>query len=294
MTIKNEANAFKINLANKLKQLKVVIGLNKEIKIEDASKHTTFNQTFNITGPVSYELIKDLLSKEADAIEASGDAQFEHLATINAPDALSRLTSALTSATITTNVDYISGKKSKPELITDIRKALKNESIDKSPITKDSIEKITIKDLFNIISRLSIDAVIWIVIGIIGLLSITYKLGYDKGISKFPNNTQTVSIEALNGQQKELLKEIWKYQKTNNLNKVIINRNGFIFDDSKRQNTDINLADKTIGGRGQQEFERLVLSMPEYFLKHIPETRLDSPYVVTIPNEMRNILDKEL
>ena len=157
-------------------------------------------------------------------------------------------------------------------------------------ITEEDIKKLTFGQL---IKTLSVGAWLWIIGVVCGIAIFSYKLGYKSGVSQSSSSKQEITLEQLNHNQISLVREIWKYQKSNKLNKIVISRDGFIFDDVEKKKTTINLADRVLGNRGDQfRFERLILSIPVYFLKQIPKTRLDSSYVVTISEEAREILDK--
>lgn len=156
------------------------------------------------------------------------------------------------------------------------------------PLTDEHIRKLTIPQL---IRTLSLGA--WGLF--VGLLIASFGAGYYIKNLEFPVNQQELLLGQLTGEKLTLVIEIWKYQKSKNLNKVIITRDGFIIDDGKNEKSDINLAEKVLGIRGTAlQFEKLITSIPASFLKMIPETRLDSPYVVTIPEEAREILNKKL
>ena len=105
---------------------------------------------------------------------------------------------------------------------------------------------------------------------------------------------EKIALEQLSNDQLSLVKEIWKYQKENGLNKVIINRDGVIFDEIRNEPTTIYLTSKvsSIPKRDRFRFEQLLLSIPTFFLKQIPETRWGAPYVVTISEEVRELLNK--
>lgn len=167
-----------------------------------------------------------------------------------------------------------------------------NNEETKVPITEEDIKKLT---LWQLIKTLSVGALLWIIGGAFVVAVVSYKVGYRLGVSQLSSSKQEMTLEQLNGEQISLVREIWRYQKSNKLDKVIISRDGFIFDGARKQKTSINLADKALGNRGDQfRFERLILSIPVYFLKQIPETRLDNFYIITIPEEARKILDKKI
>lgn len=91
----------------------------------------------------------------------------------------------------------------------------------------------------------------------------------------------------------KLLKTIYKYQSELGLARLVINRkNGQLFfdEEEKRKKYDINLIQAVYDISPPYEpkageFENLILSLPEKLLRHIPETRLDSPFVVQITRE---------
>ena len=112
--------------------------------------------------------------------------------------------------------------------------------------------------------------------------------------SQHSRSKQEITLDQLSADQALLVKEIWNYQRSNRLSKVIINRNGFIFDDIEKKETTINLALRVLGQmrNDQSRFENLILSIPIFFLRQIPETRWGAPYVVTVPEEVRKLLDE--
>ena len=97
----------------------------------------------------------------------------------------------------------------------------------------------------------------------------------------------------LSPQQEKLLAIVYKYQKQLGLNKLIIaKKEGRLhFDDKeKREKYSINIIGEVFDissdySLRSNEFENLILHMPSNFLKIIPESRLDSPYVVMITEE---------
>lgn len=102
----------------------------------------------------------------------------------------------------------------------------------------------------------------------------------------------------LNSKQLKMLDYISNYQNKTGLTKVIISREGFIFDDEKRQNTNINLILEVLHldqnrEEAQKEFENTLLSIPDRLLRMIPEMRYDSPFVVAVTEEGKVYLTKE-
>lgn len=166
-------------------------------------------------------------------------------------------------------------------------------------ITEGDIRKYTPKQILGILSKFSLGAWSWIVGILVFVLGLSFQLGYsigfNKGKSEVADFASTTSLQGLTAEQLILLREIWTYQKTNNLSKVVIDREGFVLDDAKGEKTKINLAVKALGeDRGYPlRFEQLMVSMPAQFLRLIPETRFDSPYVVSVPEEVRKILDRD-
>jgi|GEM_PF-4459154 len=159
-----------------------------------------------------------------------------------------------------------------------------------SPITEEKIKNLTLKQLFH---SLTLGAWIWIIVGLVFILGVAYKLGYEAGIKQLAKENERSSVSQLSGEQRKLVTEIWKYQKHNSLSKVIITRDGFIFNDAEKKSTNINLISIVLPHVGdQQRFERVILSIPISFLIHLSETRWNSPYVVTIPDTARSELDK--
>ncbi len=133
-----------------------------------------------------------------------------------------------------------------------------------------------------------------ILIGIIvGAISLFFTI-YGQSIKEIKKNHSITNYQnqILNPQEEKLLSLIYKYQKESGLNKLIISRDGFVYfegkdkDEQKRINLigelyNINSDFKT----RSKEFESIILNISEKFLKLIPESRLDSPYVVTITEE---------
>lgn len=155
-------------------------------------------------------------------------------------------------------------------------------------ITTDHLKKLTLRQLLQL---LSVGAWITIVFLFFSVFGLGYKLGFKSGMLQ--TSKEKFSFKNLTGKQKLLVNTIWEYQKSNNIQKVIINRNGFIFDEANKQNTSINLIEKILGSSGTElQFERLILEIPSSLLRLLPELRLGSPYVVTIPEETRIMLDK--
>ena len=168
---------------------------------------------------------------------------------------------------------------------------------EKMLITEGDIQKHTPKQILKILLNLSLGAWLWI-IGIMGaLITTVYQIGLNNGFNKGKTEEITsghaTSLHGLTVEQLILLREIWIYQKANKLNKVIIDKEGFVLDDAKEEKTKINLAEKALGDRGYPlNFQKLMVSMPAQFLRLIPETRWGSPYVVTVPEDIGKILDK--
>jgi hypothetical protein len=93
--------------------------------------------------------------------------------------------------------------------------------------------------------------------------------------------------------QESLLRTIHKYQVRFAADKLVIGRNGGLHfdapqrDDPAMKDVRINVAADVLGGHMEpaarnREFELVMNSIPTDYLRHIPEGRMDSPFVVTI------------
>jgi len=110
---------------------------------------------------------------------------------------------------------------------------------------------------------------------------------------------KTVSRHALSPQAEKLLEIVHKYQKEFGLNKLVIGRDGILhFDEEERRKKyKINIIGELYNINSnyhlrESEFENLILSIPINFLRNIPETRFDNPYVVSITEEGIEYLKK--
>ncbi len=101
--------------------------------------------------------------------------------------------------------------------------------------------------------------------------------------------------------QVKLLKTIYKYQSDLGLSRAIINReNGQLFfdEEKKRKKYDFNLIRDVYDLPAPYEpkageFENLILSLPDSLLRHIPEMRFGSPFVVQITSDGIAYLKRE-
>ena len=155
-------------------------------------------------------------------------------------------------------------------------------------LTEDGLKNLTLAQLMKL---LSLGA--WIrIITILGFILVLafnrgYSIGFNKGKSESAISVETPSLQGLTSEQKNLLRKIWTYQNEHKINKVVIDKEGFVFDDVKKEKTKINLAEKALGDKGYpSNFQKLMVSMPAQFLKLIPETRWGSPYVVSVTEEV--------
>jgi len=97
----------------------------------------------------------------------------------------------------------------------------------------------------------------------------------------------------LEPQQEKLLQLIYNYQTGLGQNKLIISRSDgrLLFDEeAKREKHKINLFSDLYGiesdfKKKESEFENLITSVPQLYLRFLPETRLNSPYVVQITDD---------
>ena len=133
--------------------------------------------------------------------------------------------------------------------------------------------------------------ILGIILGAIGLFFMYY--GQSIINTKQNSSPTTTSQRILSPQAEKLLSLIYKYQKDLGLNKLIISKeDGTLhFDEEERRkkykvNFIGDLFDiKSDYATRANEFENIMLSIPSNFLKTIPETRLGSPYVVSITED---------
>ena len=157
-------------------------------------------------------------------------------------------------------------------------------------ITEKTIKKVTVGELLKLGKNITIGALALIIAGLIIYGGLLYKIGYNVAIVQSSNKSLEVSLGLLNADQLILVKEIWKYQKVSKLEKVIISRDGFILNDNKEKK--VNLMELLPGNMvDQSRFERLMLSVPMFFLKHLSEVEFGNSYVVSIPKEAQEILN---
>lgn len=158
-------------------------------------------------------------------------------------------------------------------------------------------EKITILKLIKYCGDLTLGAAIWVLITIGGIGTLIYQCGYHVAVFQAASPREDISLPQLSPEQQSLLREIWRYQNQNNLDKVVIMHDAFIFDDTKKEKTTINLYSKVLkkyrgdAYRYEAQFEEVINSIPMVFLKRISETRYDNPYVVTITEKAKRLLD---
>ena len=268
-----------------------------EIKIGDS-----LDQKVNTAIPLTSELIeeiakkvKNILGEQSSAVAVAGDSQFEGFIAQGIEAA--PIITATTSGVISLNKSYLAGQQNKATIIHNIKniniyqgsgsELHKNQPI----ITEEDIKKLT---PIQLIKKLSIDAWILILVAFSIVATIAFTVGrYTTILQSSTINKETLFLEQLNSYQISFLKEIHRYQKTTGVNKVIVNRIGFIFDELTNKNTSINVSVNVLGNRADQtRFEDLVMSMPESFLKRLPSTRLSDPYVLTVTEEAHKLLDR--
>jgi hypothetical protein len=131
-----------------------------------------------------------------------------------------------------------------------------------------------------------------VVIGalLLGLAAVLAYYGQELLRRGFGSQSERHAAQApvLDPQQEKLLTLIHRYQVQLGVSKLVVLRDGRIYDDQTRSIiTGIDLVTELYGAgsslavRGPQ-FERLMEGMPPEYLRMIPESRLDSPFVVTI------------
>ena len=89
--------------------------------------------------------------------------------------------------------------------------------------------------------------------------------------------------------QLDLLKYFYQLLTKNNMEQLVIGQDGEV---SKSQNSlgaDVNVIEEffhitVVQENNKQAFRKLLLSIPDTYLKQIPETRFGSPYVITVTN----------
>lgn len=114
-----------------------------------------------------------------------------------------------------------------------------------------------------------------------------------------PKNSNLSRI--LKPQEEKLLSIVYKYQKDLGLNKLIINRadGSLFFDDvERRKKYEINIIgevfDITSGFEiHASEFENLILDIPREYLRLIPASRWDDPYVLKITEKGIEYIKKQ-
>jgi hypothetical protein len=107
---------------------------------------------------------------------------------------------------------------------------------------------------------------------------------------------QNLTGEELSSLQIKFLKKLIIYQESNKLTKVVIGKDGIIFDDKQSKPTEINVIrnflEKDPSIFVKEDLEKLIYSIPEKYLKFIPETRWGAPYVMTFNEPAKEIIDK--
>jgi hypothetical protein len=90
--------------------------------------------------------------------------------------------------------------------------------------------------------------------------------------------------------QERLLELLYKYQKQFSASKLVISRTDgtLYFDNDPKRGSDVNLIKELYGkvdASDVKHFEVLMESMPYQYTRVIPETRLDSPFVVNVTDD---------
>lgn len=108
---------------------------------------------------------------------------------------------------------------------------------------------------------------------------------------------QNLTGEELSSLQIKFLKKLISYQESNSLTKVIIGKEGIIFDDKQGKPTEISVISSFLEKDpkifSKEDLEKLIYSIPEKYLKFIPETRWGAPYVMTFKEPAKEIIDKK-
>ncbi|OIO33780.1 MAG: hypothetical protein AUJ70_02550 [Candidatus Omnitrophica bacterium CG1_02_40_15] len=107
---------------------------------------------------------------------------------------------------------------------------------------------------------------------------------------------QNLTGEELSKPQIKFLRKLISYQEVNDLTKVVIGKDGIIFDDKQGKPTGINVIsdflEKDPNIFVKEDLEKLIYSIPEKYLKFIPETRFGAPYVIRFNEPAKEIVDK--
>jgi hypothetical protein len=101
-----------------------------------------------------------------------------------------------------------------------------------------------------------------------------------------PQAQQSSPLPGLEPLQDKLLEELAHLQKENGALKLVLDRKGYLVMRGKKHGILANIYGEEIHTEArEQAFERLVESMPEIYLRRLPETLLDNPFVVTVTQE---------
>jgi hypothetical protein len=96
-----------------------------------------------------------------------------------------------------------------------------------------------------------------------------------------------VAPPQMSSMQGKLLFMIAKYQKEYSETKLVINRGqgSLFFDNDQNKGKDVSIIKdlyNTSDPINQKNFEQLMETMPLYYLRFLPEMRLDSPFVISV------------
>jgi hypothetical protein len=96
--------------------------------------------------------------------------------------------------------------------------------------------------------------------------------------------------QELSSLQRTFLKELERYQLGHHLSKVIVSKDGMIFDDRGHKPTTVNVIESFLKKNKdtftETDLEQLIYSIPEKYLRLVPETRFGSPFVLVTTNEV--------
>ena len=126
----------------------------------------------------------------------------------------------------------------------------------------------------------------FLVIGIGGFLGL-----YGRHLiqNQTPLTQQETRLPGLEPLQDKLLETIAHFQKELGEPKLVLARNGYLVRGDKKNTILGHVFGGALHSEAQEQaFEHLVESMPEVYLRRMPETRFDNPFVVTVtPEGMR-------
>ena len=114
----------------------------------------------------------------------------------------------------------------------------------------------------------------------------------EKGRQFASTPSEEISLDKLNTDQVDFLKKIWSFQKTHDFDKVLIpsDEGDVTFNGIMTERIEYDLKNKVIDGLGP--VEEIVNSVPQEFLRVIPDARFPGVMVISIPKEVGEKLER--